>query len=253
MKYTDDYIWAAKIVADLGKLGFAKVERKIAKEAFITTAKQIKDSHDANQVKIGDAVCINGNSGVVIGKESSGITMIPAFWKQGKKCWYERHLNLVPNLRRTDSSYMNSVSHDIQTNANSYSDGRANTEAIAKLLNQKDEYTRTYFPAFEHCIELGKECFLPSINQLMELFKEDIIRQINYTLKTFHADKLIPIEDEMLIWSSTDDVERLYEDYGFSDSGAYALSISTSGEIEKKVISKKENILVLPFFNYSFS
>lgn len=253
MKYKDDYIWAARIAAELGKLGLAKVERKIAKEAFITTAKQIKVSHDTNQLKIGDAVCISRNPGVIVGKESSSITMIPAFWNERRCSWYEHHLNLVPNWRRTDESYWNSVSYDIQTDANSCSDGRANTDTIAKLLHKDDQYASTYFPAFEHCVELGKECFLPSINQLMELFKEDIIKPVNSTLKLFHADELIPIEDEMLLWSSTDDVERLYNNYGFSDSGAYALSVSASGEIEKKVISKKKDIFVLPFFNYFFS
>lgn len=228
-------------------------KRELAKMEFITTAKQIKDSHDTKQVKIGDAVCINNNSGVVVAIESSGITMIPAFWNERRCSWYEHHLNLAPDMRRTDSSYMNSVGHFVLTDANSYYDGRANTDAIAKLLHKKDKYARTFFPVFEHCIELGKECFLPSINQLVELFKEDIIKPVNSTLSYFHADEIKPQEYELRLWSSTDDVERFYKDHCCSESGAYALVVSVDGKIEKQVISKKEQICVLPFFNYSFS
>lgn len=229
-------------------------KHEAARIIFQNCAKEVRTIQDVASVHIGDAVRIENYVGVVLSVDNTAITIIPAFRKKEELAWYVSYLILIPNWRRTDSSYMNSVSHDIKTDAVSYKDGIMNMAEIKKILNKKNESEKISFPAFEYCMNMGTGFYLPSIEELMILSEKNILRLLNNTLKFYHADEIIPNLGTILYWSSTDDVKGILESDGFYDkSGAYALEVSYEGVLEKKVISKGTTVSVLPFCKYELT
>ena len=227
-------------------------ERLGYKESFRKTAKDVVTKQDVLGLQVGDAICVgNEFMGVVVDKNDNDVCAIPAFRQSVVKNWYTSYLVLPFNLRRTDSSHMNSVGNFIYSDATSYDDGMWNLMRIKAYMEKRkdDKHVRIEFPVFEYCMQLGENYYLPALGELLRLQSENRLTTINDVLKSFYADAIIPNNDDCLYWSSTDDVDHLFEYNNYAnDSGAYAVRIDASGTVRKDVISKRDAARILPFY-----
>jgi hypothetical protein len=229
-------------------------EREACMEKFRETAKLIRTRQDVLDLKIGDAVYMeSGFMGIVAIKTHEKVYAIPAFRKNATNNWYTSQLVLSPDPRRTDSSYMNSINWDIQSDATSYDDGMVNQSRIKDYIERQkdDRIRREDFPAFEYCMRLGEDYYLPAIGELLALQNVILINEI---LKRYHADEIIPTDGDGVYWSSTDDIYNEYEgNSNYSrQSGANALRIHADGTLKKEVVSKKQDLNILPFYRIHF-
>lgn len=254
-----DWVKIAKGLVKVGSM-VSEIEREAIekrKNEFRENAIAVRCREDVSRLMIGDAVCVVDDfMGIIVSKNGPECRAIPFIHKRSSTNWYTYQVYMIPNIRRTDSSYMNSISHWIITDAKNYDDGKKNQEEIMKYLErEKESRDRHEFPAFEYCNKMGKGYYLPAISELKTLFESGNISVINDTLKQYRIDPLIPIEGEISYWSSTDDVEQKYEglhnSYS-SDSAAYALSVDSNGKIDITLQSKQKDAYVLPFFVIRF-
>ena len=246
---------AIKVARTVVEIEREATERR--KTEFRDNAIIVKCREDVSRLKIGDSVCVGDCfMGIVVSHNGNECRAIPSFSKCSYTNWYRYQVYMIPNIRRTDSSYMNSVSHWVISDAKSYDDGMKNQVAIMKYLErEKESRDRHEFPAFECCNKMGKGYYLPAISELKTLFESGNISAINGTLKQYHISPLIPNEGEITYWSSTDDVEQKYaglHDSYSSDSAAYALSVDSNGKTVMTLQSKRKDAYVLPFFAIRF-
>ena len=80
------------------------------------------------------------------------------------------------------------------------------------------------------------------------MFKNtELLQIVNEALVKFGLDTLIPNDGKNVFWSSTDnDSDTEYY------TCAYALSISTNGEVNSIVQQKAETIKVIPFYQHIY-
>ena len=156
---------------------------------------------------------------------------------QGSANWGSEWHDHLPYLNEAGHSY------DVRTSADSFIDGKNNTEIIEKTIDDGVHF----FPAFKYCIEQGEGWFLPAIGEL-ELFKDTtLLKQVNATLVKYHVDIIIPDEGNIIFWSSTDNTND--QDYYTS---AYALNVAANGEVITQIEQKGERKKTLPFYRYTF-
>ena len=157
-------------------------------EAVPTEAEDpVKVPETSAPYKVGDIYNENGKQGVVF-----------EVWDNG------RHGKIV-SLDETETRWDSRVDlnddyefiNGTKTGANSYSDGKANTDKVMQR-GDSDQY-----PAFVWCRNKGADWYLPAINELKTIYNNQ--SAINSTLAKY-GDKLdIDIFD--YYWSSTEDEE----------------------------------------------
>ena len=191
---------------------------------------QVHSYHDVLSLKAGNIVRIDNNIGIVISLRNSTLLMISPF--QGVAFWGAEWCEHLPYLNESGNSF------DLRTNATSFDNGQKNLQAIEEIMNDGIHS----FPSFKFCVEKGNGWYLPSIREL-ELFKNtELLQIVNEILVKFGLDTLIPNDGKNVFWSSTDnDSDTEYY------TSAYALSISTNGEVNSIVQQKAETIKVIPF------
>lgn len=228
-----------KIIKSIAKLAWSGLtaikEHELSKLKLKSNALRPISCQEALSLKTGDVVCVENHVGVVVLVERSSLLMINPF--QGSANWGSEWHDHLPYLDESGHSY------DVRTSADSFIDGKNNTEIIEKSIGDGVHF----FPAFKYCIEQGVGWFLPAIGEL-ELFKDTtLLKRVNATLIKYHVDIIIPDKGSNIFWSSTDNKND--QDYYTS---AYALSVAANGEVTTKIEQKGERKKILPFYRYTF-